>query len=136
MTFPTGKYVRIDPKNPEALAICDYSGLPCMHKDLVRQMEWRGDGLVWTGLLVNKRFSDIPNEQGRAPLLPPDPIPVANPRPQFFQSMTWSNNPLTSWSTSEYFPFASLADVISGVTAPTEEQRVQSLETYYWGTGG
>jgi hypothetical protein len=135
MTSPIGKYVRIDPKNPEALAICDYSGLPCMHKDLVRQMEWRGNGLVWTGLLVNKRFADIPNEQGRAPLLPPDPIPVTNPRPQFYQSMTWSNNPLPIWADNTYFSWSSLNDVISGVLAPTEEQRVESLQSYYWGAG-
>ncbi|HEY3526886.1 MAG TPA: hypothetical protein VGK47_11855 [Nitrososphaeraceae archaeon] len=134
MSFPKGKYVTIDPKNPEALAICDYSGLPCLHKDLVRQMEWRGEGLVWTGLLVNKRFADIPNEQGRSPILPPDPIPVSNPRPQFFQSMTWSNNPLPIWSQNSYYTWASLGNIDSGVLAPTEAQREQTLQSYYWGS--
>lgn len=131
MSSPKGKYVRIDPMNPEALAICDYSKLPCLHKDLVRQMEWRGDGLVWTGLLVNRRFSDIPNEQGRAPILPPDPVPVAQARPQPEQLMTWSNNPLPLWSqiTSTW---ASLFNVFSGQQAPSEAQRVESLQNYYW----
>lgn len=134
MSFPKGKYVRIDPRNPEALAMCDYSNLPCMHKDLVRQMEWRGMGLVWTGALVNKRFADIPNEQGRTPILPPDPIPVANPRPQFFQYVTASNNPLPVPSEALINP-AACGDVVSGVLAPSEAQRVESLQNYYWGSG-
>jgi hypothetical protein len=136
MTSPIGKYVRIDPKNPEALAICDYSQWPCLHKDLVRQMEWRGEGLVWTGLLVNKRFADIPNQQGRAPILPPDPVPVAQARPKFFQSMTHSNNPLPTHSQANYFPIASLTENVGGVLAPNEATRVQNLENYYWGSWG
>lgn len=136
MSMPKGKYVRVDPKNPEALAMCDFSQLPCLHKDLVRQMEWRGEGLVWTGLLVNKRFADIPNEQGRAPILPPDPIPVLNARPQFIQLMTHSNNPLPMHSQCSYFPIASLDDITGGYLAPTEVQREQQLETFYWGTAG
>lgn len=133
MSSPKGRYVTIDIKNPEALAICDYSGLPCLHKDLVRQMEWRGESLVWTGLLVNKRFADIPNEQGRSPILPPDPTPVTNPRPQFFQSMTWSNNPLAIYSQNDYYPWGSLYNITGGAQAPNAATRVQQLQNYYWG---
>ena len=75
-----GKYVTIDPENPSAVAVCDQSGFVFNHKDLVKQMEWRGDSLVWTGFLVGKPFLDIPNEQNRPPLVKDDPKAIKNPR--------------------------------------------------------
>lgn len=82
-----GKYTRFDKDNPRAVAICDYSGMLCMHEDLVRQMEYRGNALVWTGFMVNKRFADKPNPQNMTPLLMPDPIPVQFPRPDPIQGI-------------------------------------------------
>lgn len=78
---PKGKYVVIDPENPEAVGFCDKTGSPFLKKDLVKQMEWRGNSLQWTGALVGKPFVDKPNEQGRTPRLSEDPVPVKNPRP-------------------------------------------------------
>jgi len=75
-----GKYVTIDPKHPSALGVCDESGFTFNHKDLVKQMEWRGDSLVWTGFMVGKPYLDVPNEQNRPPLVKSDPYPVKNPR--------------------------------------------------------
>jgi hypothetical protein len=74
------KYVTVDPENPNAFAVCDRSGFYFNHKDLHKQMEWRGNNLVWTGLLVGTPFLDIPNEQNRPPPIKADPIPVKNPR--------------------------------------------------------
>lgn len=74
------KYVVIDPKNPAALGECDDSGFTFNRKDLVKQMEWRGDNLVWTGLMVGKPYLDVPQEQNRPPLVKADPRPVTNPR--------------------------------------------------------
>jgi hypothetical protein len=75
-----GKYVVIDPKNPAALGQCDDTDFTFNHKDLVKQMDWRGDNLVWTGLLVGKPYLDVPQEQNRPPLVKADPRPVTNPR--------------------------------------------------------
>lgn len=75
-----GKHVTINPKNPNGLGECDESGFTFNHKDLVKQMEWRGDNLVWTGLMVGKPYLDVPNEQNRPPLVKTDPRPVINPR--------------------------------------------------------
>jgi len=75
------KYVNIDPKNPNALGECDESGFTFNHKDLHKQMEWRGDNLVWTGLMVGKPYLDTPNEQNRPPLVKADPKVVKYPRP-------------------------------------------------------
>lgn len=75
-----GKNVIISRKNPSALGVCDDSGFDFNHKDLVKQMEWRGDNLVWTGFMVGKPYLDKPQEQNRPPLVKADPRPVKNPR--------------------------------------------------------
>jgi hypothetical protein len=75
------KYVNIDPRNSQALGECDRSGFTFNHKDLYKQMEWRGNNLVWTGLLVGKPYLDKPNEQLRPPPVTTDPKAVVNPRP-------------------------------------------------------
>lgn len=75
------KFVTVDPTNSKAVGICDYSGFYFNHDDLQRQMEWRGNALVWTGYLVGKPFLDTPNEVMR-PITPyADPVPVAMARP-------------------------------------------------------
>jgi len=74
------KYVVIDPKKPAALGECDDSGFTFNHKNLVKQMEWRGDNLVWTGFLRGKPYLDVPQEQNRPPLVKADPRPITNPR--------------------------------------------------------
>jgi len=78
---PKGKHVTIDINNPLALGICDYTGFVHLRKDLVKQMQWAGDSLVWTGLYVGKDYLDVPDPQLRTPHLPPDPVPVMDPRP-------------------------------------------------------
>ncbi len=83
MSFITkyqGKRVTINFKNPEALGICDYSGFVFNHSDLVKQMEWRGSSLVWTGMMVGRPYLDTPNEQNRPPKIKDDPRPIKDPR--------------------------------------------------------
>ncbi len=75
-----GKYVTIDFNNPSMVGVCDDSGFVFNHPDLVKQMEWRGDKLVWTGLMIGRPYLDKPNEQNRPPLVRDDPRPVKNPR--------------------------------------------------------
>jgi hypothetical protein len=83
MSFPSPskKYVTFDFEHPQAVGVCDYSGFFFNHKDLHKQMEWRGNSLVWNGFLVGKPYLDIPNEQMRNPLIYPDPVPIKDPRP-------------------------------------------------------
>src|SRR5688572_23486930 len=77
-----GKHVTIDPMNPQALGVCDYSGTVHLRKDLVKQMQWVGESLVWTGLYVGPDYLDEPNPQMRTSNFPIDPKPVIDPRPQ------------------------------------------------------
>lgn len=65
------------------VGVCDTSGQYHNHSDLAKQMEWRGDNLIWTGFLVGKDFLDPPNEQRRTPpIRGEDPEIVHDPRPR------------------------------------------------------
>lgn len=76
----------VDKDHPDAFAICDRCGFLHNHKNLRWQMEWRGRSLVKTGFLVCNSCLDVPHELDRAIKLPPDPVPIKNPRgPQIVQ---------------------------------------------------
>ena len=74
------RHVSVDPRHPEALGICDESGFAFNRKDLVKQMEWRGNRLQWTNRMVGRPFLDQPQEQFRPPSVQADPFPVKDPR--------------------------------------------------------
>jgi hypothetical protein len=76
-----GRYTRFDRNKPRARAIDDQSGAMVMHDDLVRQMEYGGSGLYWTGFWVYRDFADKPNPQNLAPRISNDPKPIPHPRP-------------------------------------------------------
>ena len=87
-------YLKFDPKSPRAAGVCDYTGIVFAHKDLKKQMEWRGDQLSWTGLMVGDLFIDKPQPQNRPPPVLNDPTVIENPRPpQGFQSNFGVQNP-------------------------------------------
>jgi hypothetical protein len=102
---PHGKYVRIDQDNPQALGICDFTGFVTNRRDMVKQMEWRGNRLIWTGFLVNAKFADTPNPQLKPPLLRPDPYPTVMPRPPQYSVVTWALLDEPEWQyVSEIYP--------------------------------
>lgn len=74
-------YLNISFKDPLPIAQCDRTGFIVMHKDLVWQMEYYGNGLRNTGWLVHKKFVDKPNPQLMVPPIYKDPQPVPNARP-------------------------------------------------------
>ncbi len=76
-----GKYTRQNRRNPKGLGVCDYSGLMVRHSDMIRQLEYRGTGKVWTGYWVNPKFADACNPQNLIPLIRLDPIPLDHARP-------------------------------------------------------
>lgn len=76
-----GKYTKMRKNDPRGIARCDYSGLMVAHSTLKRQMQYTGTGLVWTGLMVDPRFADVPNPQELVPLIKLDPVPLKDPRP-------------------------------------------------------
>ncbi len=128
---PLGKHVTIDVTNPEALGICDYTGMVHLRKDLVRQMEWRGNRLVWTGYYVGRDYVDQPNPQLKTPILPPDPVPVKDPRPQYFSQITWNQMDIVWMYWGDVWNQA--GGSLPGIQALPVDQRLQLLENYNWG---
>ena len=132
---PHGKHVQIDPSSPKGLGICDYTGFVHMHKDLIRQMEWRGNALIWTGLYVGKQYADKPNEQNRPPILPPDPVPFLFPRPQQTTNITWSSGLGIPWNQLGEYTWGTWGTIIDGAPAPNGNVRLQNLQkTNFMGT--
>lgn len=70
----------VDWDNPQAWGRDDLTGLPVMHNDMVKVMEYGPQGLYWTGFLSHFKDADEPNPQLVPPRLRPDPVPVPNPR--------------------------------------------------------
>lgn len=128
MKSPKGKHVTIDPASPEALGICDYTKFVHNRKDLVKQMEWRGDALVWTGFFVGKDYVDIPNPQLRPPILPPDPVPIKDPRLPQNTVITWSGNYNNTWPILPVESWNLWSGSQNGIPALPESERLRLLQ--------
>jgi len=135
MTYrPHGKHVNIDEDAPQALGICDYTGFVHKRSDLVRQMEWRGNAIVWTGFYVGRWYADKPNEQLRPPILPPDPVPIREPRLQQPTLVTWTNNQPAVWQLLPIYDWVSWSGSDDGIPCLPENQRLFLLQTANWST--
>lgn len=96
---PHGRAV-INQRRPEALGVCDRCGAMYNHRDLNWQFQWRGTQLQNIRVLVCDGCMDIPQEQLRVIVLPPDPIPIANARPE---SYVTDDNPFSPLGASPNF---------------------------------
>lgn len=132
--LPKGKYVTVDPWNTKALGICDGTGFVHLREDLVKQMEWRGNSLQWTGYYVGKNYVDKPNEQLRNPQLRPDPVPVLNPRPPQGSVINW-NNMMQNWN-NVTDTWNSIGSMFDGVPALSPAERLREAENAYFGSWG
>jgi hypothetical protein len=122
-----GRYYIVDVNNPQAKGICDRSGFAFNQGDLVKQMEWRGESLEWTGLTVGRPFLDEPNEQFRTPEVGPDSIPVENPKMPVYTEVFWANQ-MTPWSQLNVLTWASWGGVEQGILTATENEILQALQ--------
>lgn len=73
-----------NPSSPAAYAVCDRCGRWYNHCNLGWQYDWAGSQLINKRLLVCERCTDVPQEQLRAITLPADPIPIQQPRVEWF----------------------------------------------------
>jgi len=80
---PQGR-AQIDRTSPRAKAICDRCGFMYQHHDLQWQFQWQGPKLQNLRILVCSECLDTPQQQLRSIIIPPDPIPVQNPRPEYY----------------------------------------------------
>lgn len=77
---PTGRG-RVSMRSPQALAICDDCRFTYNHVDLRWKVQWSGVKLQNLRLLVCKTCWDVPQPQLKTIVIPPDPLPVLNARP-------------------------------------------------------
>lgn len=75
---------RVNASRPQAMAVCDRCGIWYSHVSLHWQWEWSGVKLQNLRLLVCECCLDTPQPQLKARVLSPDPLPIRNPRPEFF----------------------------------------------------
>lgn len=79
---PHPRRAATDPTAPRGWATSDRSGFIGLHKNLRYQFQWRGTQLVNTQLLVYEDEYDEPQRQLGTIILPPDPVPLMNARPE------------------------------------------------------
>jgi hypothetical protein len=92
----------ISRSNPRAQGVCDRCGFRYSHHQLKWQFDWAGARLQNKYILVCSGCLDVPQENIRTIVLPPDPMPITNPRPEQFVS---DNNPISGigWDPVNFF---------------------------------
>lgn len=71
---------RVSSTNPRAAGQCERCGFLFNHLNLAWQYDWRGASLQNIRVLVCDECNDVPQQQLRAIVVPPDPTPIMNPR--------------------------------------------------------
>ena len=83
------------------------------HEDMAFQWDWAGTSLVNKRILVSRDELDVPQRQLGAVILPPDPPPIMNARPENYAIDEESSQPYTTEDgLDNYFTEASAAYAI------------------------
>lgn len=106
---------RTSASNPQAHAICDRCGCRYNFVDLSWQNDWRGPVIQNLRILVCRPCMDRPQEQQRAIVVPADPTPIINARPQDFAGASTDYR-----ATSRPTVF----DAVTGIPIPSTDLRV------------
>lgn len=80
---PHGR-AQVNPDSPRAFGVCDTCGFLYNLRELRWQFQYTGPTLVNLRFLVCDACYDTPQPQLKPVILPPDPIPVANPRVEHY----------------------------------------------------
>lgn len=86
---PSG-HARVSATNPRAIGVCDDCGFQYNLDTLRPKQQWAGMKLQTYNFLVCKRCWDIPQQNLRTIIIPPDPMPVFNPRPEQYVAEVWT----------------------------------------------
>lgn len=79
---PHPRRARTNATSPEAWATDDKSGFVGNQRDLMWQFDWQGTQLVNKRILCFRDQLDEPQRQLGTIILPPDPVSIANARPE------------------------------------------------------
>ena len=77
-----------------AWGICDRCGELWDHDKLRFQWDYGGAELINLGILVCPTCYDVPFLPRKTILLPPDPVPIENPRPPAWSEQEGSTDPV------------------------------------------
>lgn len=98
MSYYSHGHIKVSRKDPHAAAQCDRCGFYYNHTALRWQYEWRGDSVKNIYWLVCKRCLDNPQPQLKTRRIPPDPVPIKNPRPDDSASTVFGTLGFTQYS--------------------------------------
>ena len=101
MAYPHGR-ARVDARSPRAFAVCDRCGFLYNHKDLHWQYDFRGRSLANLRILVCDICEDTPQPQLKPRIIPPDPMPIMNARPERYCQYE-SNTRVTQGNTIDFW---------------------------------
>lgn len=94
MAWVRYSHASVNPGSPRALGMCDRCGFVFQRDSLDWQYQWQGPKLQNRRILVcDNGCMDVPQEQLRTIIVPPDPIPISNPRPDPHMLMLQSSTP-------------------------------------------
>lgn len=79
---PHPKRARTNPSSPRGWSTDDKSGFIGNAINLTEQVQWRGTRILGTGVMTFPDFLDKPQPQLGTIILPPDPVPLQNARPE------------------------------------------------------
>lgn len=82
---PTGR-ARVSARSPEAQGCCDRCYKNFSLRDLRWQFQWAGNQLQNLRLLVCRECLDKPQPQLKSIIIPADPVPLQNTRPEAYDS--------------------------------------------------
>jgi hypothetical protein len=125
------KYIDVDMDFPDAFGFCDRTGFPTNRADLVKQYQYSGNQLIWTGLYVNEKFMDEPNTALQIYLNLSDPTPVLDARPPLGQILSANSNSLPFTNQIVYNP-NQLSSEYNGVTAAPSNVLAKDSSEYNW----
>ena len=111
-------HVRVNARSPRAAGKCDRCGFLYNHATLKWQFDWSGVRLQNLRILVCDRCLDVPQQQLRAKILSPDPLPIFNARPEPF-TVTGVSYDESNYITTEA-PSDSIFSELVGLTITTE----------------
>src|SRR5262245_59437309 len=114
--FAPKGHAHVDPRSPRAFGICDMCGFLYSHSDLRWEMQYFGQFINKTGFLVCPTCWDTPNPQLKPKVLPPDPVPILNPRKEAADS----NMDQETYTVATLPSAASNEDVMTFVSDSTE----------------
>jgi len=120
---PHPKRAKVDATSPRAWATSDRSGFIGNHENMQWQFQWRGKSLINTKVLVYPDEMDVPQRQLGILIIPPDPPPIMNARPEQY---TIDEQPVSTRYTANGIVRA-IAGVPQGTGAASVIERIVAV---------